>query len=88
MRGAAAWARYMNELALQPAFQRGFLEWAHREASADWQHFADKSGLPPTSPDLVLKAAEAASDGILEAARLELDRHVAVIEAKDAIGEL
>lgn len=86
--GTGPWLAWIGELAQDPNYQPAFLSWVAARDPETWRKFAASKGLAPDDPDLILDAHLALQAAVLEATRLLLERAYAILEARQALGEL
>jgi hypothetical protein len=78
-----------QDVALDPDLRARFLAWVVEAGAAeDWTKIALEAGRVPDAGDLVLDAAAGLQQLVGEAWQSRLDRLTAVIEARQALGEL
>jgi len=86
--GVGPWLEWVGTLAESPDYQHVFLSWVSARRPEEWAKFAAAKGRAPDDPYLVLDAHLACQAAVIEATRLLLDKAYAVLEAKQALGEL
>jgi hypothetical protein len=78
-----------QDVAFDPDLRARFLAWlVEAGAAEDWTEIALEAGRAPDAGDLVLDAAAGLQQLVGEAEQARLDRLCAVIEARQALGEL
>jgi hypothetical protein len=85
---ALLWQHFVSDGAGQPHFRAAFLAWVAVNRAEEWAKFAASRGRAVDDPELVVDAALATSRLVSEAIRLELDRLTAILEVREALGEL
>ena len=86
--GTGPWLAWIGELVEDVNYQQTFLSWVAARRPEEWGKFAAARGLAPDAPALVVDAHLACQAAVIEATRLLLEKAYAIVEARQALGEL
>jgi hypothetical protein len=87
--GAQLTVGWLAHVLSEPGHARGaFIYWAKSAHPDRWRKWAERRGLSEDDEALVLDALTGLQETVLEASRAHLDKLQAVLQVREALGEL